>query len=185
MENENVSLNKQDYVLSNVQENLELVVYSLISFFVPLFLGHPQIVVGVLVNMALVLAAFNLRGLKLLPVIMLPSIGVLCAGLIFGSFTWLLVYMIPFIWIANAILVFGIKKYFVSTKFFSFNNSKILLGASFFKFLFLFTFASIFVLLGLLPSIFLLAMGPLQFGTAIVGGFVAFSVQGVKKEFFF
>ena len=102
---------KQDYHIKNIQENAELVVYSMVCFFVPFLLGHPQLLVGTVVNASLILAALNLKSYKLLPIIMIPSLGVLTKGLIFGPFTIFLVYMIPFIWIGNTILVYCFKKF--------------------------------------------------------------------------
>lgn len=170
---------KQDYDLSYVQENVELVIYSLLCFFAPLMIGHPQILVGVLVNAALVLNALNVRGYKLLAVIMLPSLGVLSRGLLFGPFTVFLVYMIPFIWVGNAILVYAFKKFSVSMKL---NKVfTLIIGASM-KSLFLFSMAYLFVNVGVLPVVFLTSMGVMQFYTAIAGGMVALGVQGVKRK---
>ncbi|MFC1690806.1 hypothetical protein ACFL0W_01385 [Nanoarchaeota archaeon] len=50
------------------------------------------------------------------------------------------------------------------------------------KTLFLFAFALLFVTLSILPKVFLIAMGPLQLGTAIGGGVVALGVQRAKKK---
>ena len=141
-------INKQDYKLSFVQENIEVVVYSLIAFFVPFIAGHPQWLVGILVNASLVLAALNIKNYKLLPIIMLPSIGVLTRGLVFGPFTIFLIYMIPFIWIGNAILVWAIK-------YFKLNNwIKLGIGAVI-KTAFLFGAAYALVGLNILPALFL------------------------------
>ena len=57
-------LNKQEYKFGFVQENVEMVVYSVVCFFVPFFIGHPQLIVGIIVNASLVLAALNLRSYK-------------------------------------------------------------------------------------------------------------------------
>ena len=76
--------NLQDYALSHVYENVEMVVYSLVCFFTPFFIGHPQIFVGIVVNAALITAALNLKGYRILPVIILPSLGALSRGILFG-----------------------------------------------------------------------------------------------------
>ena len=99
--NQNALWNKTDYTLSLIQENLEFFFYSFIAFVIPFVIGHPQIVVGIIVNASLVLAALNLKNKKLVPIIFLPSVAVLSKGLIFGSFTIFLIYIIPFIWISN------------------------------------------------------------------------------------
>lgn len=173
-------LNKQEYNFSLIQENIEMIIYSVVCFFVPFFIGHPQLLVGIIVNAALVLAALNLRSYKLLPVIMLPSLAVLSRGIIFGPFTIFLFYMVPFIWIGNFILAYSIKKFQIDKKINRFASLGI--GAGF-KALFLFASAFIMVKTGFLPVLFLTSMGIMQLYTAIAGGLLAFGVQGVKKKF--
>ena len=172
-------LNKQDYKFGFLQENIEMIVYSVVCFFVPFFIGHPQLVVGIVVNAALVLAALNLRSYKLLPVIMLPSLAVLSRGMIFGPFTMFLIYMIPFIWIGNFILVFTIKQLALNKKINRFVSLGIGAGA---KALFLFIIAFTLVKIDFLPALFLTTMGIMQLYTAIAGGLLAFGVHGVKKK---
>jgi len=167
-------VNEQEYDISNVVENVEMVIYSSLAFLLPFLMGHPQIVVGIGVNAALVLAALNLRGVKLLPVIIFPSLGVLARGLIFGPMTIYLVYMIPFIWVGNAILVYFVKRFMNS-------RIKASIYGSIVKSLFLFAIAAPLVLLNVLPKPFLIAMGPLQAFTAITGCVVGFGVHQAKK----
>lgn len=174
-------LNKREYEFSHLQENVEMGVYAALSFFVPFFLSHPQMFVGTIVNAALVMAAFNLRGKKLLPVIMLPSIGVLSAGVLFGQFTSALLYMIPMIWLGNAILVFGIKEFVLHRKMHKLAGLG--LGAIA-KTVFLFMGAYAMINFGLLPAAMLAAMGMMQLQTAVLGGVFAISVQHLKKGFF-
>ena len=172
-------LNKQEYKFGFLQENIEMIVYSVVCFFVPFFIGHPQIVVGIIVNSSLVLAALNLRNYKLLPVIMLPSLAVLSRGLIFGPFTIFLVYMIPFIWIGNYLLVFSIKQFNLNKKISRFVSLGIGAGA---KALFLFIVAFTLIKINFLPALFLTTMGLMQLYTAIAGGLLAFGLHGVKKR---
>lgn len=172
-------LNKQEYNFGFLQENIEMIVYSFVCFFVPFFIGYPQWIVGIVVNAALVLAALNLRSYKLLPVIMLPSLAVLSRGLIFGPFTIFLVYMIPFIWIGNFILVLTIKQLALNKKI----NRFVSLGiGAVAKALFLFTAAFIMAKIGFLPAVFLTAMGIMQLYTAIAGGLLALGVHSIKKR---
>ena len=171
--------NLQDYAISNAYENVEMVIYSLVCFFIPFFMGHPQLAVGIVVNAALVMAALNLKGYKLLPVILLPSLGVLSRGVIFGPFSKFLVYMIPFIWIGNFILVLSFKYFKMGKKY----NYWVTLGiGSVLKTGFLFLSAFVLYKLGILPVIFLTAMGMLQVGTAIGGGIVAYGIHYGKKS---
>ena len=174
-------LNKREHKISNVQENIELAIYSMIAFFVPFFLAHPQTFVGVIVNAALVMGALNLRGKKLLPIIMLPSLGVVSAGIIFGTLTPFLLYMVPFIWVGNAILVFTIKKFVLDNKI---NKIQVLGASAIAKTAFLFLSALVLVNLSVLPAVFLSVMGALQLVTAFVGGILAYGTHMIKNRVF-
>jgi hypothetical protein len=172
--------NLQDYVLGNVHQYFEMIVYTAVCFFLPLLMGHPQIVVGIVVNSMLVLSALNLKGAKLLPVILVPSLGVLTRGLLFGPFTIFLVYMIPFIWIGNAILVFAFKWMRLHLRW----NYALTLGiGAGVKSGFLFLSALVMYKLGFVPVIFLTAMGLMQLWTALAGGAAAYGIQAAKKKF--
>jgi len=173
--------NLQDYALGNVYENVEMVVYSVLCFFTPLLMGHPQYAVGIVVNAALITAALNLKGYNLLPVIILPSLGVLSRGILFGPFSKFLVYMIPFIWIGNSILVFSFKHFRLEKK----HSYWITLGiGTLLKSGFLFISAFALHKLGILPVMFLTAMGLIQIVTAIGGGIAAYGVHYGKKAAF-
>ena len=171
--------NLQDYVLKNVNEYFELVVYSAVCFFLPLMIGHPQIVVGIVVNAMLITAALNLKGYKLWPVILLPAIGALSRGALFGPFTIFIVYMIPFIWIGNAILVYTFKIMNLEMKK---NYVFTLVVGACLKAGFLFLAALILVKTGIIPVIFLTTMGLFQLWTALAGGAVAFGIHYTKKR---
>ncbi|MFC1769212.1 hypothetical protein ACFLZX_05605 [Nanoarchaeota archaeon] len=173
------SLYKQEYDISNIQENVEMVVYSSVCFFIPFLMGHPQLLVGTLVNASLILGSLNLKSHKLLPVIILPSIGVLSKGAIFGPFTIFLLYMVPFIWIGNFILVFAFKKFNLQLKL---NKWLTLLIGAAMKTAFLFIIALVLVKLDILPPIFTTTMGLFQFYTAILGGILALGIHGLKKK---
>ncbi|MFH1094880.1 MAG: hypothetical protein V1728_01555 [Candidatus Micrarchaeota archaeon] len=167
-----------DYELSAMQENLEMAVYCVVCFFLPFFLSE-QLVLGTLVNAGLVLGALNLRGWKVLPVILLPSFGVLAAGLLFGSFTYHLVALIPAIWVGNALLVWAVKEFALTKKM----NRLLALGVgigSKVAWLFGITFA--LVSLGFVPAMFLTAMGPVQLYTAAAGSVLALGAQEMKKR---
>lgn len=175
----NKIFNLQDYSVSYFQQFFEMFIYSGVCFLLPLFIGHPQIVVGVLVNTMLILSALNLQKYKLLPVILLPSLGVLISGLIFGSLTVYLLYFIPFIWIGNSILVFSFKYFKLGEKL---NYFVALFIGSALKATFLFSVAYILVKLSIVPAIFLTVMGGMQLTTALLGGLIAYPVQKIKKQ---
>ena len=173
------SFRLQEYFVRNTYQYFEMFIYSIICFFMPLFIGHPQIVVGITVNTMLILSALNLRNYKLLPIIILPSIGVLSRGLIFGPFTIFLLYMIPFIWIANTILIFSIKLFKLKLKL---NYWISLIISILLKSGFLFMSAFILFKLNLIPIMFLTAFGIIQIITAFAGGTAAYSIHNIKKK---
>lgn len=160
------------FQITNLEENIHLIAYGLLAFFVPFMLGHPQLLVGTIVNASLILGATYLRGHKLIPVIVLPSIGVLAAGAIFGPFTMFLIYVVPFIWVGNAIFAYSYRYMKLDKKNFALTLSV----SAFLKTAFLFSSAFVLVTLGILPAIFLTTMGLLQVYTALLGGAVAYGV---------
>ena len=78
---------------------------AFLGFAIPFTFGHPQLLVGVLVNALLVWSSLRLPLKMTLPVVFTPVLGVLARGLLFGPFTSYLALMAPFIWIGNLILV--------------------------------------------------------------------------------
>jgi len=158
--------------ITNLEEDIHMIFYSILAFFIPFLLGHPQLLVGSIVNCALILGATYLKGHKILPMILLPSIGVLTAGMIFGSYTIFLVYMIPFIWIGNAVFAFGHKYLYFRTRryYLSMPISAAL------KTIFLFVAAYVSVSMKILPAIFLATMGLFQLYTALIGCAAAFAI---------
>lgn len=171
--------NRQDYEMSFNQEYIELIIYSFICFFIPFAFGHSQWITGILVNATLILSALNLKSKMLLPAIMLPSLAVLVSGIIFGPFTHFLIFMIPFIWIGNTILVYSFKKLKLKKKM---NSFMVLLIGAGTKTLFLFGAAFILYKLSLIPLIFLTTMGIFQLYTAIGGGIIALGIHSLKKR---
>lgn len=180
MKNEYVNkiYNESLFDVSIIEENIQMIFYSFLAFFLPFVLGHPQWLVGIIVNAYLILGATYLKGHKLLPVILLPSLGVMTAGLIFGAYTIFLAYLIPFIWVGNAIYAYSYKH----LQFVKINKIISVVGASGLKFIFLFLSALLLVSLGIIPAMFLTAMGMLQLVTALAGGIVAVGlIKGREK----
>jgi len=172
------TFNYVDFETNLLRENIQLLSYSLICFLIPFILGHPQLLVGSIVNCGLILAALNLKFNKVLPVILIPSIGVISAGLLFGTYTYFLLYLVPFIWMGNTILVWGIK-YFNLEKKKNYIISLIL--SSSIKTLFLFSSISLLVLFNVVPVALLGAFGIFQLYTALIGGTMAFGIQKILK----
>ena len=174
------SFYRQEYRLTRVREHAEMFLYAIVSASLPFVLGHQQLLVGAAVNCMLVMAALNLRGKTLLPVILLPSIGAYAAGYLFGASSTALLYMIPAIWAGNALFVFAIKECVLERKA---NRVAALFGGSVVKSLFLFAVAFALYSMALVPAQFLAAMGVFQLGTALLGGGAALVLQEGKKKF--
>lgn len=163
--------NYQIFDYERKYNNMELIILSLLSISLPIFIGHPQIVIGSLVNLMLFRAALSMEMKKALPIIFLPSIGAYLGDLLFGEATSFLIFFIPIIWLGNAIYVFAGK--FVSHKM-DRNLGVSVIVASALKSSFLFISAVVAVNLFGFPVMFLTAMGIFQFITAMIGGFSAF-----------
>lgn len=147
-----------------------------LAFFIPLFVSGPQPLTGTVVNCLLFLNVIysSKRNQGIIAVV--PSVGALLNGILFGKFTVYLAYFLPFIWISNIILMNSFSSLKVK------NSVLRVLSSAFLKALFLFTFAFIFFKAGLVPKIFLTAMGIVQFGTALMGGILALAlVKFIKK----
>jgi hypothetical protein len=151
---------------------LSLVLFVL-AFCIPLLFNGSQIVTGVIVNTLLFIAAARVSK-RVLPLLaMIPSLGALSHGFLFGTLTMYLVYFLPFIWIGNMLLMYVARSH--KKHAFSFANAAIS------KSIFLYGTAFVFVALHLVPKLFLSAMGIMQFVTAIVGGIFAL---GLSKYLF-
>jgi hypothetical protein len=162
-----------------IKENREMILYSAIAFSFPFFLPKFQLLLGSVVNTTLVLSAFYLKGKNVLPLIFLPSIGTLLNGVLFGPFTPYLLYLLPFIWIGNALLIGGIKLFYIKLGL-NYNLSSIISIAA--KTSFLFASAYILFSLNIIPQAFLIAMGLIQVITATIGCFSAYSLNFARKK---
>ena len=100
MEKENI-INKRVADFSKNIDIIQTILIFLISLLVPTFLGelitkafgansvigaNSQIIIGTIVNIALVTAAINLKGWgKILGVVTMPSIATILGGYVFGT----------------------------------------------------------------------------------------------------
>lgn len=116
---------------SKLSEVVQTIIIALLSFLVPTFLAqlikaifgansvittNSQLIVGSIVNTALVITALNLKGwTKTLFVVTMPSISTIMSGYVFKSASVYMVYMIPAIWLGNFALVMAFK-YIMLTK---------------------------------------------------------------------
>ena len=124
MEKEGV-LNKTLTEFSKKADIFKTILIFLVSLLVPTFLGelitkvfgatsfigsNSQIIIGTIVNIALVTAAINLKGWKkIIGVVTMPSIATILGGYVFGTASVYMVYMIPAIWLGNFALIYAYK----------------------------------------------------------------------------
>ena len=148
---------------------LNLVICAL-SFTIPIIVSHPQWITGTVVNCLLYLTAEKLSKKEILPVIVLPSLGAITYGVLFGPQTIFLYYFLPFIWVGNYLLIslFSALKnqnYFI----------RVVLS-SFTKYLFLVVFANIYFGFKIVPKLFITSMGMIQLVTALSGGILSYFI---------
>lgn len=142
-----------------------------VSFLIPFLISGPQLLTGSVINAFLFLSVYFFDKKKNLPILILPSIGAVGNGLLFGTFTPFLLYFLPFIWVGNYILLWAFE--YTHKRYSPVVSITI---SSFLKAAFLFAVASVYVGYRIVPTIFLQAMGLFQFLTALFGGAVAFLI---------
>jgi len=159
--------------LLNQRFQISILMISLIA--IPFVLDKSQYLTGTLVNMLLALGITKFGLKKIWPMVLLPSASTYIHGVIFGGATNFLIYLIPFIILANliySVLFKNIKKDIWNV-----------LIASIAKAGLLFTVAFVLHKMGTLPEIFLTTMGIMQLITAITGGFMAYTIIKQSKSF--
>lgn len=191
-------INKKIAGFSKVTDLVQTILIFLIALLVPTFLGeiisnvfgaqsviakNSQIIIGSIVNTALVVTAINLNGwVKILGVVTMPSISTILSGYVFGSASTYMVYMIPAIWIGNFILVYLYKLLLLDKKlnYFLAGIAGVLL-----KVAVIFLFFNVLNLFNLFPeklvSTLQNAMGITQLITASIGVVVAFVIYKAEK----
>lgn len=165
---------REENIFSNQYIQIAILLCSLIL--IPFVLDKSQYLTGTLVNMLLALGITKFGIKKVWPMILLPSLSTYLHGVIFGGATHFLIYLIPFIILANliySILFKNIKKGILNV-----------LIASVLKAGFLFLVAYIMNKVIGLPEIFLTTMGVMQLITALSGGFIAYTIIAQFKSLF-
>lgn len=125
-------INKKAFELSKVGEIVETILIILGALLVPAFVPqllqavfgktsflatNSQLIVGSIVNTALIIAGINMKGWKrILLIATLPSISAIGSGYIFGSLTKVTVYMLPGIWLGNFSLMMLMKYLYANKK---------------------------------------------------------------------
>lgn len=174
---------KEKYLPIALPDNVLTLTFISVGFFsfaVPFSLGHPQIVVGALVNAALLLGALYFPNKLVYPLIFFPSLGVLSRGIIFGPLTPFLIMMIPFIWLGNWLLVFSFRSLINQGKTYLIS----LAASALLKSVFLSSASLVLFKIGLLPKLLLGPMGAVQLVTAVSGGVLSYFVKKFYSKYF-
>ncbi|MDD3647126.1 MAG: hypothetical protein PHS44_01310 [Candidatus Dojkabacteria bacterium] len=162
--------------LSKFQELIELFSLSLLSFFIPIILGGPQLLVGIVVNLLIVRQSLTQRGWKAAPTILLPSMGALARGILLGGSTKYLIVVVPFIWLGNFIISY-LSKLFLSKTIVS-----RIVFPSVLKTLAIFLPAIFLVQFSVLPKSFIISMGAIQLVTALIGSAIAIALTTFQTK---
>lgn len=163
--------------------NAETAAYAFLCFIVPFAFGHAQLFTGTAVNAILIFSSLRLGFSRTLPAVIMPSLGVLAAGALFGPMTPVLLYMIPSIWLGNAVIAAAFTHLRPALKM---RYPTALIAGGILKSGLLFASAFALFSIGLAPSALLIAFGPFQLLTALLGGAAAYAgirAAGIKSSF--
>ena len=170
-----------------------------IAFLVPTFLAqliqmvfgkqsvianHSQIIVGSIVNTALIMSAIHIKGWKkIIGIVTMPSISTVLGGYVFGTASVYMVYMIPAIWLGNLALIYFYKLILLEKK-----KNYFLAGVLgiFVKVSVIFGFFEIINAFAIFPAKLVtnlqMAMGLTQLITASIGMLIAFTIYKIEKR---
>lgn len=198
MENEGI-MKRRVKDFSKGIDIMQTILIFLIALLVPTFLGgilskifgstsvistNSQLIVGTIVNIALVVSAINLKGwAKILGVVTMPSISTILSGYVFGTASVYMVYMIPAIWIGNFALIYSYKFLMLGK-----NKHYFLAGivGIIVKVAIIFALFNLNNLFGVFPEKLVTtlstAMGTTQLITATLGVILAFIIYKIEKR---
>ena len=198
MEKESI-INKRITDFSKATDTIQTILIFLIALLVPTFLGeilnkvfgatsviatNSQLIIGSIVNTALVVTAINLKGWKkIIGVVTMPSISTILGGYVFKSASVYMVYMIPAIWLGNFALVYSYKAILLGKQ-----KNYFLAGivGIIIKVAIIFTSFNILNLFGIFPeklvSTLQTNMGAVQAITATIGVVIAFVIYEIEKR---
>lgn len=142
----------------------------ILGVLVPLCIAGPQIVVGSLVNILIIFYALRFPARSGAIMCMMPSIGAIGNGLLFGTLTPFLIFFIPSIWLGNMALVLTVQKLSHDSLY-----VRVAVGAMI-KTMVVFLMANMLIWSHVVPQSFRMAMGVTQFVTALIGGFLAIRI---------
>ena len=187
------------YDFSKKADLIQAIIIGLIAFLVPTFLAqlinvifgaqsivatNSQIIVGSIVNSALIFSAINVKGWKkIIGVVTMPSISTILSGYVFKSASVYMVYMIPAIWIGNFVLIYAYKLIMLEK-----NKNYFVAGivGIIAKVLVIFGCFEILNLFNIFPDKLVAnlqkAMGLTQLITASIGTLIMFIVYQIEKK---
>lgn len=197
--NEEGILEKSKFDFSRTAEKVQLLLILIGAFAVPIWLAsflktvfgeaswvatNSQLIVGSLVNTALITAAINIKGWKkIVGIVTLPSIATILSGYVFKSASVFMVYMIPAIWAGNFALVYLYKLLLVAK-----DKNYILTTAVaiIIKVAIIFIGFSVLNAFGIFPEKMVTtlqtAMGTTQVITATIGSVISFGILKACKK---
>ena len=194
-------LSQTAYDFSKKEDTIQTILLALLVFLVPTFLGkilsgvfgaqsvvatNSQLIIGSIVNSALVISALNLKGWKkIVLVTTMPSISTIVSGYIFGPVSIPMLYMMPAIWLGNFALIFSFKFLMLKKKQYYWLSAIVGIIA---KVLIIFGLFSLIKLFGVFPQKAIptlqKSMSLIQLITATIGciiGFGIYKLEGIKK----
>lgn len=200
MENDLI-MSQTAYDFSKKEDAIQTTIIALLAFLVPTFLArilsgvfgaqsviatNSQLIVGSIVNTALVISAINLKGWKkILLVVTMPSISTIASGYIFGPISMPMVYMMPAIWLGNFALIFSFKLIMLKMKKNYWISAIVGILA---KVLIIYGLFCLIKLFGVFPPKAIptlqKSMSLIQLITATIGciiGFGIYKLEGIKK----
>ncbi len=198
MEKENI-LEKTMKDYSKGIEALQIILIGIAALLVPTFLAklltivfgqnsiitsNSQIIVGTIVNTALIVTAINVKGWKkIVSIITLPSISAILGGYVFKTASVYMIYMIPAIWIGNFALVYLYKVLLLKKKVNYFVTSAISIAV---KVGIIFLGFNLINAFGIFPEKLVQnlqnSMGLVQIITGVIGAVITYTVYIANKR---
>lgn len=195
-------LSQTAYDFSKKEDTIQTILLALLVFLVPTFLGkilsgvfgaqsvvatNSQLIIGSIVNSALVISALNLKGWKkIVLVTTMPSLSTIVSGYIFGPVSIPMLYMMPAIWLGNFALIFSFKFLMLKKKQYYWLSAIVGIIA---KVLIIFGLFSLIKLFGVFPQKAIptlqKSMSLIQLITATIGcviGFTIYKLEGLKNK---
>lgn len=141
------------------------------AFLLPFLLSGPQWLTGTAVNCLILLTVSLVPARHAWPVVLLPGLGALAHGALFGPFTPFLAFFLPVIWAGNAVYAL------LFLRLRSASAPLAVCAGALVKTGILSASALVFFRLRLVPEIFVSSMSVLQLVTAVAGGLLALAIM--------